>query len=194
MMHKPQAGGVCMRRKIFLIGKQGDGKSQASNILQDLAQDAGLRVQVDAFGNYLKALTDREFNLASDVPKHVKRPYYQAVGRVARLIDPYYLIRQLESNVRDDMDDPNTVTIVEDGRTLSEWAWARKNGFLTIRIQTSDDIRIERLRLRDGGFDESTLHDPVTEDEVDLIIPDVVVKNVTIGQLIRGLQNAVLKK
>ena len=70
----------------------------------------------------------------------------------------------------------NKLIVNDDIRRLNEQEMLKKMDFLIIKIETSDDIRFDRLQKRDGSFDSNTLNN-ISETEVDKIPYDFLIYN-----------------
>lgn len=64
--------------------------------------------------------------------------------------------------------DKERLTVVDDIRRLNELQAFEKEGFCSIKIESPQELRIERLKIRDGGCDLSRLND-ISESETDTL-------------------------
>jgi dephospho-CoA kinase len=101
------------------------------------------------------------------------RELYQRIGTDSgRFIKPAIWIDHFARNLKDGP------SVVDDVRFVNEgWALG-KLGFLKIKIAVPEELRQERLIARDGKFEESRQDHP-SETELDQIIPDVVIHNIS---------------
>src|SRR5690625_6079228 len=92
-----------------------------------------------------------------------------------REIDPQVWIRRAEAMARFEADRRSTAgVVIDDLRQPNEYEWARANGFIIIRVEASDDLRLERAEQAGDSFNEEELaHD--TEQYVDKFNVDYTV-------------------
>jgi dephospho-CoA kinase len=100
------------------------------------------------------------------------RRLLQILGDKLREIDQDCLLNRLLEKIEDY---PGLI-VVDDVRLVHEADVLRQHGFIAVKVVADDSVRLERLKARgeEVRADED-LH--VTEQEVDLIVPDWVLVN-----------------
>lgn len=186
----------------FLVGGEGFRKESLAGTLKQIAE---LRHETDA-GRRIGALYDHAFQLLPDpvyntafvqyTHPRTEVPYtntpiqmlvqlwledlhefedvrdlYQRLGTDSgRFIKPAIWIDHFARNLKD-----GNVT-VDDIRFLNEGEALEKLGFLKVKVWTPEPLRQQRLRDRDGFYeDKRQMH--ASETELEFIEPDVLIEN-----------------
>lgn len=149
--------------RVFLFGKRGAGKSAVARRLANQTADG--RIMSIAEPLYRIA-----FELFGATQKD--RRLLQILGDKLREIDQDCLLNRLLEKIEDY---PGLI-VVDDVRLVHEADVLRQHGFIAVKVVADDSVRLERLKARgeEVRADED-LH--VTEQEVDLIVPDWVLVN-----------------
>lgn len=137
--------------RIALTGKMRSGKD---TVAEHLANTYGFDRL--AFGDALKRHAHAVFPWIGEESK--PRALYQQFGQFMRQIEPDVWVRHIERRlpyVRD--------VVITDLRQPNEYEWARKNGFVIIRVSTTDELRVKRM-IEVG--DEFNVHDLTHETEL----------------------------
>lgn len=154
--------------RFLLMGKAGAGKDTAAEYL------------VRRYGFRRYAFADKLKEVASDLwPEEFAgsrkpRRLLQELGTAARGVDPLvwvrFVFRQLEA------ENPDRA-VITDGRLLNEYRSCREAGFLVIRVDCPDGVRLARLTARDGRppYPEEASHP--SEREIELAEPDFILDN-----------------
>src|SRR5690625_4501378 len=173
--------------RIALTGRMRSGKSTIADHLwlnHDFAKVS--------FASSLKQLADRLFShlyepIYEDCPfseggrtvKEYRKPraLLQELGQKMREIDEDVWIKQAEQDVELAEAWRSTAgVVIDDLRQPNEYEWARANGFIIIRVEASDDLRLERAKQAGDSFNEEDLaHD--TEQHVDKFDVDYTIVN-----------------
>jgi len=66
--------------------------------------------------------------------------------------------------------------VVDDIRRLNELEMFKSQGFIIVKVEADDSLRLQRLIDRDGGFDASRLND-ISESEIDSLPCDFSINN-----------------
>jgi len=173
--------------RIALTGRMRSGKSTIAEHLWLKYEFAKI-----SFANSLKIMADRLFShlyepIYEDCPfseggrsikgyrKH--RALLQELGQKMREIDENVWIRQAEQSMKvfENLRSTKGV-VIDDLRQPNEYEWARANGFIVIRVEASESLRIERAERSGDSFSEEDLaHD--TEKHVDIFAVDYTITN-----------------
>lgn len=144
---------------IIVIGKAGSGKS---TVAKYLVQTHGYR----QFGvvDPLRDLVAQLFPFESK-PREV----YQKLGDTLREIDPDCFIRGLRHRLASERDKNhwNGPFVIDDVRFLAE-VHALAPVACAVLLEAPEEIRIQRMKVRDGSVDISRLHHH-SEQEIDAI-------------------------
>lgn len=134
------------RVKIALVGKAGSGKDTVANILKE-------QYDIEAM-----ALVDPIYKMANDLFKMQgkDRQLLRDIGKSLRAIDDYVFIKYLVDRVNNTSKD----VIVTDVRLLKEYNRLRNEGFKFIILETDDENRYNRIKLRDSII-EYTMYDKI---------------------------------
>lgn len=151
--------------RIAIYAPMRSGKSEAARLLA--AHHGFVR---RSFGGALKAYAHDIFTTGTVKP----RALYQQFGQLCRSIDPDVWVRHLADNIADTCPDDNVV--IDDLRQPNEYAWARANGFIVVKIETHADIRKARLEQLGEPVDDALLSHE-TESHFADFTPDYVVPN-----------------
>ena len=156
--------------KILIVGKLRSGKSE---IARHLKHNHGF--EEITFGGMLKFYADKIFNHGDTGGK--PREIYQKFGQACRQVDENVWVKHADFAYRMALDSRATRGIVvSDGRQPNELVWARANGFIIIRVEASESMRLERAKQAGDIFNEGDLaHD--TEQHVDKFDVDYTIVN-----------------
>src|SRR5690606_28421976 len=135
------------RPNIMLIGKAGAGKTTVAQYLRD------------RYGYRAYALATRIKEIAHELfldrpPEGKPRALYQKVGDQMRAIDPHCWIRALRKRIAEDRKTWSGPMVIDDIRYPKEVV-AFQDEFVPVLIESAYDVRLERLRQRDGHLDEA---------------------------------------
>ncbi|PTY92974.1 dephospho-CoA kinase [Heyndrickxia sporothermodurans] len=150
---------------IVIFGEMGAGKDILADILSDV-----LGAYVVKLGRRIREDVDHIYGLLPDGPN--KRKLYQDYGEGMRQIfgeDVWNLI--LHDNIKYGIEKGHS-HIIADGRQEHELKYWTKLGFVPIGITADEEIRIQRLKNRDG-FDQSSTFDHITEKAVRNIVQKI---------------------
>lgn len=145
-----------------------------------------------SFASSLKLTADRLFShlyepIYEDCPfsedgrsiKDYRKPraLLQELGQKMREIDEDVWIKQAEQDVKLAEAWRSTAgVVIDDLRQPNEYDWARTNGFIIIRVEASESMRLERAKQAGDSFNEEDLaHD--TEQHVDKFDVDYTIVN-----------------
>lgn len=159
------------RTKIALTGKMRTGKDTVAEIIVNNHSSDGA---VYAFGDELKQLAHEIFPYVPRVPK--PRDLYQFMN-VMRNYDEDVWVNHMDRRINSDMRAFLLDTIViTDVRQQNEYEWCRKNGFTIVRVESSDNVRKERMiSAGESASDEALSHK--TEQYSDSFDVDYVIEN-----------------
>lgn len=171
--------------RIAIYAPMRSGKSEAARILA--AHHGFVR---RSFGGALK-LYAYEIFVTGDVKP---RALYQQFGQLCRSIDPDVWVRHLADNIAATC--PDDPIVIDDLRQPNEYAWARANGFVVVKIETHADIRKARLEaLGEPVTDELLTHETEThfaDFEPDYVVPndgDTVDLRANIAMMMMDIRN-----
>lgn len=158
--------------KIAVTGKLRSGKDTVAYHLTD-KHGFGLPI---SFGWQLKRIYHELFPW---IPADIKqREGYQKFGQLIREhFDEDVWIKHAAKSVEIALDSRSTKgVVIKDLRQPNEYEWARKNGFIVVRVTASDELRIKRAKLAGDEFGEANLtHE--TEQHVDSFDVDYELTN-----------------
>lgn len=161
--------------RICLCGQLRSGKDTLGKLL---VNNCGFtRV---AFADPIRAIVKEYF---PDLPEDVKpRELLQFIGEGFRKHDPYVWIKAMERQIREHRQyDPlssyrDSKFVITDCRYMNELEWCKANGFITIKIEADDSIRLERALKDNPKFDWHLMYDP-SELEVPQMVTDYTIIN-----------------
>lgn len=160
--------------RVALFGKMRSGKDTVGEILIKRYD-----FKRYAFGDGIGEIIHKYF---PDTLKHGKpRHHYQFIGQQLRELDEDVWIKYLLKKV--EADEPKRAVqeipfnvVVTDARQYNEYLRLKENGYIIVKVETDEDIRLERMRALGDNFTLELLEHP-TELQVDKVVPDVVIKN-----------------
>ena len=160
--------------KIALFGKMRSGKDTVGQLLIDRYD-----FKKYAFGTGIGEIILKYF---PDAFKNGKpRHHYQFIGQQLRELDPEVWIKYLLNTVEADalkrsvQEIPLNV-VVTDARQFNEYERLKENGYIIVKVETDEDVRLERIKASGDNFTPEQLNHP-TELQVDLVDPDFIIKN-----------------
>lgn len=152
--------------KIALFGKMRTGKDTVADLL---INDHDFKKYSLATG--IGEIIYKYFPNAWDNGK--PRHHYQHIGQQLRELDKNVWINYLLSSVERDGVER---VVVADGRQVNEADALRKEGYLIVLVKTEEETRIKRILESGDNFNPEQLNHE-TEQQVDKITPDVVIRN-----------------
>lgn len=174
---------LCNAKKIAITGKARSGKTELSHY-------AWMLYGFKEF-DFSAVLKDEFHRLFPNIPRDPKpRAYYQKFGQWLREIDPDIWVKMTMGNVheycfKDALNKVNhkPKVLVNGVRQPNEFNRLRDEGFTIIRVNASDDLRIDRAKEAGDVFTEADLaHD--TERHVSEFEVNYEINNVgTIGEM-----------
>lgn len=166
--------------KIALFGKMRSGKDTVAKIL---TQEYGFKDF--AFAQGIGEIIVKYFPTALSYGK--PRQHYQHIGQSMRELDQdvwvKYLLKRVlhyKMDIRLSVENKNKRipfrVVVTDGRQQNEAERLREEGYLIVKVEAPEDIRIDRMvQAGDVFTDELLTHE--TEKQVDLINADITILN-----------------
>ncbi|EOO67464.1 hypothetical protein IKE_02591 [Bacillus cereus VD196] len=167
---------LCNAKKIAITGKARSGKTELSHY-------AWMLYGFKEF-DFSAVLKDEFHRLFPHIPRDPKpRAYYQKFGQWLREIDPNIWVKMTMAKVHEYCfeDALNKVNhkpkvLVNGVRQPNEYQRLKDEGFTFIRVNTSDDLRIDRAKSEGDVFAEADLaHE--TESHIDTFEVDYEINN-----------------
>jgi dephospho-CoA kinase len=158
------------------LGGFGSGKTYHAKLMKELLEERfGVTVHKVALADEIKRIAVEERGMNPD-PKKKDRRLLQLIGAEGRAKDPDYWINTLISQI---LKNGKMPFVLDDIRLMHE-ADAFRAAFpniVLVKIETSDEVRMERYEKDYGRRPTNEeLHDQ-TEIEIDRIKPDIVINN-----------------
>lgn len=159
---------------IALAGKFRSGKDMVADYLV-----SRYWYEKFAFGNELKRYAHELFDVDLDAKP---RELYQWFGQTMRERDPDIWVRKCFALIESEREFYRTFLeekvriVVTDVRQMNEYERCKAEGFILIRVNAADEIRLERAKSAGDQFDEETLNH-TTEKYVDLFDVDYDIDN-----------------
>lgn len=165
--------------KVALIGKMRAGKNQfAEYFIENNYKEF-------KFGTGIAEIIQKYF--PEEWAKGKPRYLYQQIGQGMRQLDPdvwvKYTFRQIEEYKRYmEFNLFDCKVIITDTRQRNEVYKLRAAGYTIVKIEADEKIRLERMKaagdiLPDDDYQLYQLLNHETEQYVDLVVPDILVKN-----------------
>ncbi|MCQ6288336.1 hypothetical protein [Bacillus cereus] len=167
---------LCNAKKIAITGKARGGKTELSHY-------AWMLYGFKEF-DFSAVLKDEFHRLFPHIPRDPKpRAYYQKFGQWLREIDPDIWVKMTMAKVHeycfeDALNKVNhkSKVLVNGVRQPNEYQRLRDEGFTIIRVNTSDDLRIDRARNAGDVFTEADLEHE-TENHIDTFEVEYEINN-----------------
>jgi dephospho-CoA kinase len=151
--------------KIALVGKMRSGKDTVGNMLKDYG------FKGVAFADGIKEIVNKYFPEALENGK--PRKHYQFVGEQLRILNPNIWINNLDRAVSKM---PYKDIVVTDCRTVLEANHLREQGYMIVKIHTTEKIRLARMVARGEELIPEQLNH-ITETQVDDISCSMLIVN-----------------
>lgn len=156
--------------KIALCGKMRSGKDVFADILTEtygfkkFKFSSGIKAIIDAFLDNGELVKVRE--------------YYQHIGQGMRMLDENVWVDHTMKYLKDYLRvvDYDADIVISDLRQYNEYKRLREEGFIIIKVEADEDLRIERAVNKGDYFDKESLYHE-TELSVDDIPYDYVIQN-----------------
>jgi dephospho-CoA kinase len=150
---------------IIILGKAGVGKTTTANMFTTHSSGAFRKY---ALADKVKQIQQDLFPDLPGKPRHV----LQHIGMSMREIDPDVWIKYLDKTILIQ----GGIPVIDDVRLANEYEHYISKGYISIRVVCDDDVRIERMRKRDGDVDLAALQHR-TETELDDVECDYTIDN-----------------
>lgn len=157
--------------RIAITGKMRSGKDTFADYF--IIQKAFTKL---AFGDGITEVIKMYFPDAFNDGK--PREHYQVIGQTFRQFDPNVWVNVLDSRLTNAtlFFGKSLPVIVTDCRQLNEYEYLKGQGFTVVKVETADELRIERMKANGEDVSPSLLNHG-TELEVDNIPYDYLVTN-----------------
>lgn len=166
--------------KIGLTGKLRSGKTTVADYLEEK-----YRMIPFAFGDELKKGFHKDYPHIPRTPK--PREGYQMYGQLMRFVYGENLwvdkcFKEIEYTAKmakaysEGNSDITFMPLVTDIRQPNEFARCKREGFFIIRIESSEETRIQRAKAVSDNFKEEDLHHE-TENYIDFFDCDFTIQN-----------------
>ncbi|PEC58433.1 hypothetical protein CN556_24920 [Bacillus wiedmannii] len=167
---------LCNAKKIAITGKARSGKTELSHY-------AWMLYGFKEF-DFSAVVKDEFHRLFPHIPRNPKpRAYYQKFGQWLREIDPDIWVKMTMAKVHeycfeDALNKVNhkSKVLVNGVRQPNEYQRLKDEGFIIIRVNASDDLRIGRVRSTGDVFTEADLSHE-TESHIDTFEVDYEINN-----------------
>lgn len=154
--------------KIGIYGKMRSGKTEVCNLYNGMLDDS---VVLD-FGDSLKECVRVAYPFLDYKTKN--RELLINFGQTLRKMDKNIWVNALKYKILN----TNKKNIIVTGiRQQNEFDMLKDLGFTFIKIESDDNIRIERCKKNNDKFDENSLND-FTETELDKFEYDFLIENI----------------
>lgn len=163
-------------RNIALVGKMRSGKD---TIAEYAIWEYGFTRF--AFGDGIRKVCRELF---PDQMKDGAKPrsLLQGIGQDMRKYDPDIWVNlcfneiNREENTRNKLKLNNLMAIITDLRQPNEYARCKKEGFIMIKVETSDEVRLQRMNAKGDNFTPEDLNHE-TEQHIDTYEFDYIIRN-----------------
>lgn len=105
------------------------------------------------------------------------RQLYQDITQLVMDIDPLAFERELHQRITDSVKVSRALVLIDDVRSLDAFRFFADHGFISIRIDASEPVRRERMRMRDGYIPPQAAFEHPSETELDGVEHDHVIIN-----------------
>lgn len=162
---------------IVVFGCMGSGKDTVSDIICHFNKDS----KIYNIGYLCREVM--KVSSVSSVWKNRERELAQKISAQMKSVDKNILNEYTYANT---ILDGVSIPIICGGRTKDDYLYWKQKGFYIIGVDIDENIRLERLKSRDGKYDTETMKDK-TESEVRWIIDNVadtvIMNNGTLEEL-----------
>lgn len=166
--------------KICLVGKMRSGKS---SVVEYLVNEyfKNKKIEVVDFGDALKEIT---YILYPQSKKAKDRNRLQLIGQHLRKIDEDIWVNVVARKIKKSTAE---VIICASCRQNNEYEYLKKEGFVFIKIDCSDELRIQRAKSNGDNFDLSNLNHE-TEVSIDSFNYDYnIINNKGVNELHKNI-------
>jgi dephospho-CoA kinase len=157
--------------KIAFVGKMRSGKDTAGDYLIKNHWITKL-----AFGDEIKKVIQRYFPHLLEGSK--PRKVFQKIGQLFREFDPDVWVKQLRKTYNIKRVQGNSNFVITDVRQMNEVEFLKSEGFVIVKVETDEELRLERIKASGDDFSLEDLNHE-TELAVDTLPYDYLVTNNT---------------
>jgi dephospho-CoA kinase len=157
--------------KVAIVGRIRSGKDTVGDMF---IKDYGCTRM--AFGDEIGRVIQDYF---PDAFKDGKpRRHYQHIGQRFRDLDPDVWVKQLEKRLKINYVKGVRRVVITDMRQRNEYEFLKSLGFQVIKVETADEIRLERMNANGDQFTLADLNHE-TEQQIDALPYDYLISNNT---------------
>jgi hypothetical protein len=163
-----------MTLKIAVAGEIRSGKDTVCNYIN---HKTGGKMQVLYFAEGIAEIIKDYFPEAwygDGKPRH----HYQEIGQFMRSLNPDVWVNNTEMKYTLLKMAGFDSFMCTDLRQRNEYDWLKANGFTVIKVETSPEIRVERMKASGDSFDMQSLLHPV-ESQIKALPYDYLIQNNT---------------
>lgn len=150
-----------------------------------------MRSGKDSVAEHLEAKYDfKNFKLSSGITEIINqyfpetrrtgkpREFYQLIGQTFRELDQDVWIKKTQRDIYRYMSryDAKSNILISDLRQQNEYEYLKKNGYIIVKVEADDDLRMNRILESNDVFNKDEFYHE-TEMSVDTIEADYVIKN-----------------
>jgi dephospho-CoA kinase len=157
--------------KVAIVGRIRSGKDTVGSMF---IKDYGCFRM--AFGDGIGRVIRDYFPEAFENGK--PRRHYQHIGQRFRDLNPDVWVKDLGRTYQLLQDKGLTRFVVTDMRQMNEYHYLKSQGFMVVKVETADEIRLERMNANGDTFTLEDLNHE-TEQEIDQIPYDYLISNNT---------------
>lgn len=158
--------------KIALCGRMRSGKDTFASLLKEEFQFEEFKMS-HGITEIIQKYYPEKFELGK------LREHYQTIGQTFRQLDPQVWIKYTDEAIQrfnKDFEGEDIPIVISDIRQDNEYAYAKDNGYLVIKVEASENVRIRRcIDANDVWHKEALSHE--TEVSVDNIPADIIITN-----------------
>lgn len=168
--------------KVAIVGKIRSGKDTVGSML--IKEYGCFRM---AFGDEIGKVIRDYF---PDALKEGKpRFHYQHIGQRFRDLDPDVWVKQLDKSMKIAYVKGVRRFVITDMRQMNEYNFLKAQGFQVIKVETADEIRLERMNANGDAFTLDDLNHE-TEQQIDALPYDFLISNnTTLEDLYKQVQH-----
>lgn len=157
--------------KIVLFGKMRSGKDTVGKMLIE-----DYNFKRFAFGDGIGEIIEKYFPKAFENGK--PRHHYQFIGQQLRQLNEDVWIEYLLNGVAKAEQENGAAlnVVVCDGRQINEAERMKSEGYVIIKVEADENVRLERIMAEGDTFDPKHLQHE-TELQVDQVKADYIIKN-----------------
>lgn len=178
MGYKILEGGTTLDIKIAITGEIRSGKDTVCDYIRDLNPGLNKLYFAEGIERIIREYFPEAYQVSNKPRKH-----FQEIGQFMRTVNESVWINSVERKYTHLTGLGEANFILTDLRQVNEYEWLKENGFIVIKVETEQELRIERMKASGDTFTMDSLIHSTEQQIKDLPYDYLITNNTTLTDL-----------